>query len=87
MEASSASMSAAMEWTGCFLGLTGALLLATNTRISRWGWVAFLASNVAWIGYSLSVGAHGLLLQQAGFTITSLIGVSRWFGSGSAPNS
>ena len=80
-------MSAAMEWAGCFLGLTGALLLATNTRISRWGWVAFLASNAAWIGYSISVGAHGLLLQQAGFTITSLIGVSRWFGSGTAPNS
>jgi hypothetical protein len=71
----------AMEWTGCALGLTGALLLATNTKISRWGWVAFLASNAAWIGYSISVGAHGLLLQQAGFTITSMIGVARWFGS------
>lgn len=67
------------EWSGCALGLLGALLLASNTRHSRWGWIAFLASNGAWIAYSLLVDAHGLLLQQAGFTLSSLLGVHRWF--------
>jgi hypothetical protein len=67
------------QWTGCALGLLGAFLLATNSRYSRWGWIAFLLSNGAWIAYSLLVSANGLLLQQVGFTITSLIGVRQWF--------
>ncbi len=74
-----------MEWGGCALGLLGALLLSINTRVSRWGWIAFLASNFAWIGYALSTGAYGLLLQQAGFTVTSLIGIRRWILSVPAP--
>lgn len=72
-------MSSMMEWAGCAFGLLGALLLAINCRLSRWGWVSFLVSNAAWIAYSILTGAHGLLLQQAGFTITSAIGLRRWF--------
>lgn len=79
-------MSTIMEWVGCGFGLLGAFLLAINCRFSRWGWVSFLVSNAAWIAYSLLMGAQGLLLQQAGFTITSLIGLRRWFfGSSGNP--
>ena len=67
-----------MEWTGCAFGLLGAFLLATNTRLSGWGFVAFLVSNAAWIGFASAKGASGLLLQQAGFTFTSLLGLYRW---------
>ena len=77
-------MSTFIEWTGCAFGLLGALLLAINCRFSRWGWVAFLLSNVAWIAYSVLIGAQGLLLQQMGFTITSLIGLRQWFFKPSA---
>ena len=38
-----------LEWTGAALGLLGAFLLATNSRFSRFGWVAFLVSNMCWI--------------------------------------
>ena len=68
-----------LDWGGCALGLLGAFLLATNTRLSRWGWVAFLISNVAWILYAIATGAWALLIQQAGFTVTSLIGLRQWF--------
>jgi hypothetical protein len=71
-------MIAAMEWTGCTFGLLGAFLLATNTRFSGWGFVAFLVSNAAWIGFAAALGAGGLLMQQAGFTFTSLLGLYRW---------
>ncbi len=74
-----------MDWSGCTLGLIGAFLLAANTRFSRWGWVAFLLSNVAWLGYAVHTSAWALLLQQAGFTITSLIGLHRWFGTRPLP--
>lgn len=69
------------EWAGCAFGLLGALLLATNTRASSLGFAAFLASNIAWIGYALARDVDGLLLQQAGFTLTSLLGLYRWRGS------
>lgn len=34
-----------LEWAGAILGLLGAFLLATNTRFSRYGWVAFFSSE------------------------------------------
>ena len=34
------------EWTGTVLGLLGAFLLATNSRISRYGWLAFMATSL-----------------------------------------
>jgi hypothetical protein len=64
----------AFEWSGSLLGLLGAFLLATNSRVSRWGWAAFLGANVAMIGFALQIQAHGLLLQQIGFTMTSCLG-------------
>ena len=65
------------DWTGCALGLTGAFLLASNTRVSRFGWLAFLAANFATIAFALNIDAHGLLLQQMGFMATSCLGVYR----------
>ena len=66
-----------LEWTGAIFGLLGALLLATNTRFSRYGWVAFLVANVAMIAFAFKINADGLQLQQEGFMITSLIGLYR----------
>lgn len=42
----------AFEWTGSLLGLLGAFLLATNTRVSRYGRLAFLAANLAMIAWA-----------------------------------
>ena len=66
-----------LEWTGALLGLLGALLLATHTRVSRYGWYAFLAANVAMIGFAVGIDAHGLLVQQIGFFGTSCLGIYR----------
>lgn len=65
------------EWAGSILGLAGAFVLATNTRFSRYGWLAFLMANVAMIAFSLSISAFGLLVQQVGFMATSLLGLYR----------
>lgn len=67
----------AFEWTGSLLGLLGAFLLATNTRVSRYGWLAFLAANLAMIAFAMSIGATGLLVQQLGFMGTSCLGLYR----------
>jgi nicotinamide riboside transporter PnuC len=66
-----------LEWIGALSGLLGAFLLATNTHISKYGWVAFLVANIALIGFSIGIDRNGLLLQQLGFMATSLLGLYR----------
>ncbi|MFM2083186.1 MAG: hypothetical protein RLY95_4 [Pseudomonadota bacterium] len=65
------------EWLGTGFGLFGALLLATNSRISQYGWLAYLLANIFMIVFAASIGAHGLLVQQCGFLITTVIGIFR----------
>lgn len=66
-----------LEWSGALMGLTGAFLLATHTRVSRYGWLWFLAANLAMAGLAIGIGRYGLLVQQVGFTATSLLGIWR----------
>ena len=66
-----------LEWAGSLSGLAGAFLLATHTRFSRYGWLAFLAANLALIGFAIGIGRYGLLVQQVGFTATTLLGLYR----------
>ncbi|MDP2027498.1 hypothetical protein [Sulfuriferula sp.] len=66
-----------LEWSGAIAGLAGAFLLATHTRFSRYGWLAFLVANLALVGFALGIGRYGLLVQQLGFTVTTLLGLYR----------
>jgi hypothetical protein len=66
-----------LEWIGALSGLLGAFLLATHTSVSRYGWIAFLAANIALIGFSIGIERYGLLLQQVGFLATSMLGLYR----------
>jgi hypothetical protein len=50
------------------LVLLGAFLLATHSPNSRYGWLAFLGAKVAMTAFAMTIGAHGLLVQQLGFT-------------------
>ena len=66
-----------LEWIGTALSLLGAFLLATNSKVSKVGWWAFLAANVVMITFAWSIHRHGLLLQNVGFMFTSLLGIYR----------
>ena len=68
-----------LEWAGTATGLAGASFLALNVPWSGWGFVCFMFSNVFWATFAILRGYNGLLLLQAGFTVTSLIGIYRWF--------
>ena len=65
------------EWAGSLLGLLGSYLLATQTRMSRYGWVVFLAANVSMIMFAFGIEHYGLLVQQVGFMGSSLLGLYR----------
>ena len=71
-------MSWYLEWIGCAFGAVGALVLASNTRISGWGFVLFLVSNACWIGYGKLQGQESVVYMQSVMTCTSLLGAYRW---------
>lgn len=75
-----------LQWIGCAFGVFGALLLALNNRLSGWGFVSFLASNVCWIGFGVMTDAPGLIFMQVAFTATSLLGIYRWMLAKPVPN-
>ncbi|BBP02447.1 nicotinamide mononucleotide transporter [Sulfuriferula nivalis] len=66
-----------IEWIGSIFGLLGAFLLATNTRVSAYGWFAFLIANFAMIAFAARSKHYGLLTQQLGFMATSALGIYR----------
>lgn len=72
------------EWVGCYTGLMGAALLAFNFRYSGFGWIFFLISNFAWVGFALMTETTGLEFQHYGFMATSLLGMYRWLFKPSA---
>jgi len=59
-------------------GLLGTLLLAIKGRWSGWGFVAFLVSNAGWLAFAWHNAHWFMFWQQAGFTISSLIGIWIW---------
>lgn len=66
------------EALGSVLGVLGALLLAVNSRWSGYGFIAFLASNVAWLIFGRHTGHWIFFAQQVVFTFASLLGIWRW---------
>ena len=66
------------EWLGSLSGLLGAFLLATNTGVSGYGFVAFLVSNACWLVVGARRAMWGLLWMQLGFTATTALGLYRW---------
>ncbi len=67
-----------IEWLASLSGLCGSGLVAANLPISGWGFVVFLISNAFWIAFAVRGKHWGLLTMQAGFTVTSTLGVFRW---------
>jgi hypothetical protein len=68
----------AIEWGGACFGVLGTILLALNGPRAGWGFVAYLASNLAWIASSWMQGQWPLLTQQIIFLASSLLGIWVW---------
>lgn len=67
-----------IECAAAVFGLAGTVLLANNGPHAGWGFVAYLVSNAGWIAFAWAGRHWFLLVQQIGFTATSLWGISRW---------
>jgi hypothetical protein len=69
-----------IDWIGTNLGILGSLLLATKTRISPLGWVAYLGSNLAWLLYGLSTGIGSISTQYLWYMGTTGLAIFRHRG-------
>lgn len=70
-------MNEILEWTGTICGITGATLIASNVRLSPWGWWLFLTSSLALCAYGLLIGAYGIMLLNVCFVGTNCLGLAR----------
>lgn len=77
VQASLWTFSDTLQWSGAVTGLAGAYLLALNAPISKWGWLGFFVANIFIGGFAYVTGANGLLVQQIGFTGSSILGIWR----------
>lgn len=68
-----------LEWVGCATGILGALLVSLNNHRSKWGFVAYLLSNVCWLGFALITKSDGLVAMQVVFLGLSIVGIYNWF--------
>lgn len=67
-----------IEIGAALAGMTGAVVLALNGPRAGWGFVLYLASNVAWIAASWVQGQWPLFTQQLVFAAVSLLGIWVW---------
>lgn len=67
----------AVEWLATLSGLLGAVLVATQTPMARWGWLLSTTGSIATMCLALGIDRHGLALQQFGFACIGAFGAYR----------
>ncbi len=66
------------EWTATFFGVLGAVTVASNSKFSPLGWIAFLISSITCSIFAYLTESFGLLTLQLVFILTNLMGLWRW---------
>ena len=75
------SLSDFLQYLGAATGMLGALLLALNNSYSKYGYVTYTVSNIAWVWFAVRTGVAGLLVMQGFFFVTTMLGLWKWFPS------
>lgn len=71
-------MLSGFECIGTAAGIAGAVMIASNTRYSKYGWVGFSISSISLAVFAVQIEAWGLLLLQICFCCTNALGLYRW---------
>lgn len=68
-----------IEWSGSFLAIVGAMLIAANIHMEVAAFVIYLGSNLLLSIFSWRKRHYGILIMTLIFVIINLIGIIRWF--------
>lgn len=71
----------AAKWIGTGAGVSGAILVALNIGLVRYGFVLFLLSSLLWLAAAVAQRESSLAVLQGTFTVVNVIGLWRWAGS------
>lgn len=66
---------------GTSTGVSGAVLIALNVGLVRYGFVLFLLSSMLWLTAALAQRESSLAVLQGAFTVVNVIGLWRWAAS------
>lgn len=69
---------ALLEYGGAAAGITGTILIASNTPWSKWAWPIWVLSSSAVATVALANGLYGIAGQQTFYTLMNIVGVYRW---------
>tara|TARA_B110000046_G_C12667517_1_gene263193 strand:+ start:271 stop:501 length:231 start_codon:yes stop_codon:yes gene_type:complete len=67
------------RWSGTFIGIAGALLVASNVEASKYGFPLFLVASALWGIAAYCTKDYALLLLQVVFFSIDSYGIYRWF--------
>lgn len=67
-----------LDWIGLFCGVIGAYLVASNTPLSKFGWLFFLVSSLALTAYTLYRREFRMSVLQIVFVGSNVLGIYRY---------
>jgi len=69
----------ALRWSATAAAIIAAILVASNTELTKWGFVIFTVASVLWIAAGLADRIYSLATLNAVLLVVNLVGVWRWF--------
>ncbi|WP_162915280.1 hypothetical protein [Desertibaculum subflavum] len=69
----------ALRWSATAAAIVAAILVASNTEATKWGFVIFSVASVLWIGAGLADRIYSLATLNAVLLVVNLVGIWRWF--------
>jgi len=68
-----------LKYIGEIGGIVGALMVATNTDLSAYGYIFFTSSSVAWTIAAFFMKEWSLMRMSLVFTVINFFGLYQWF--------
>jgi len=68
-----------LKYIGEIGGIVGALMVATNTDLSAYGYIFFTSSSVAWTITAFFMKEWSLMRMSLVFTVINFFGLYQWF--------
>lgn len=69
----------ALRWSASAAAIVAAILVASNTEATKWGFVIFAVASVLWVCAGLADRIYSLATLNAVLLVVNLIGIWRWF--------
>lgn len=67
-----------LDTLGAITGVLGAVVMAIESKYSKYAFPLWIVSSVAWIAYALSTDQLPLLNQQIVYFVINVIGLWSW---------